>query len=62
VRYEDQWYSRHILLIPSAIRTEEETENELNAIRQRVIDGESFAALAKEFSEESSKLNLDSIF
>ena len=52
VQFEDQWQSRHILLIPSAIRTEEDTELELNNIRQRVIDGESFESLAKEFSED----------
>ena len=52
VQFEDQWQSRHILLIPSAIRTEDDTELELNNIRQRVIDGESFELLAKEFSED----------
>ena len=52
VQFEDQWQSRHILLIPSAIRTEDDTELELDNIRQRVIDGESFESLAKEFSED----------
>ena len=52
VQFEDQWQSRHILLIPSAIRTVNDTELELNNIRQRVIDGESFESLAKEFSED----------
>ena len=52
VQFEDQWQSRHILLIPSAIRTENDTELELNNLRQRVIDGESFESLAKEFSED----------
>ena len=52
VQFEDQCQSRHILLIPSAIRTEDDTELELNNIRQRVIDGESFESLAKEFSED----------
>ena len=52
VQFEDQWQSRHILLIPSAIRTENDTELELNNIRQRGIDGESFESLAKEFSED----------
>ena len=52
VQFEDQWQSRHILLIPSAIRTEDDTKLELNNLRQRVIDGESFESLAKEFSED----------
>ena len=38
--------------MPSAIRTEENTEKELNEIRLRVIDGEDFGELASEFSED----------
>ena len=52
VQYEDQWSSRHILLIPSAIRDEETTEKEINDIRDRIIEGESFSDLAKEHSED----------
>ncbi len=61
VKYEDQWQSRHILLIPSTIKNEEDSEKELNEIRQRVLDGEDFASLADEFSEDpgSAKLGGD---
>ena len=61
VRFEEQWQSRHILLMPSAIRTEEETKNQLKEIRQRILDGEDFASLANEFSEDpgSAKLGGD---
>ncbi len=52
VKFEDQWQSRHILLIPSAIRDKDETKLQLNNIRQRIIDGEDFAELAEEFSED----------
>ena len=52
VKYESQWLSRHILLMPSAIRTSEETEKELIEIRQRVMEGEDFALLANEFSQD----------
>ncbi len=52
VKYEDQWSSRHILLIPSAIRDEETTEKEINIIRNRITDGESFSELAREHSED----------
>ena len=52
VKFEDQWQSRHILLIPSAIRNKDETKLQLNNIRQRIIDGEDFAELAEEFSED----------
>ena len=61
VKYEEQWQSRHILLIPSAIRSEEDTEKQLNEIRERVLLGEDFISLADEFSEDpgSAKLGGD---
>lgn len=52
VQYQDQWSTRHILLIPSKIKNEEETKTELNNIRQRILDGEDFGMLADEFSED----------
>ncbi|MDC3244908.1 peptidylprolyl isomerase [Gammaproteobacteria bacterium] len=52
VQYEDQWFSRHILLSPSAIRDEESTKLEINTIRDRVLNGEEFADLAEEYSED----------
>ena len=52
VKFEDQWQSRHILLTPSAIRNDEETKNQLNDIRDRIINGDDFAILAEEFSED----------
>jgi len=52
VRYEDQWLARHILLIPSTIRNEEQTKNELTDIRNRILDGEDFVLLAASYSED----------
>ena len=52
VQYEDQWFSRHILLSPSAIRDEESTKIEITNIRERILNGEEFAALAEEHSED----------
>lgn len=52
VRYEDQWLTRHILLIPSTIRNEEQTKNELTDIRNRILDGEDFVLLAASYSED----------
>ncbi len=52
VEFEDQWQVKHILMIPSAIRTDKETYEEITSIRKRFIDGESFEDLAKEFSED----------
>ncbi len=61
VQFEDQWNARHILLIPSAIRSNDETEIQLKEIRQRVIEGDDFALLAEEFSEDpgSAKIGGD---
>ena len=52
VQFEDQWNSRHILLTPSAIRSESETKDQLSNIRERIINGEKFEDLAEEFSED----------
>jgi peptidyl-prolyl cis-trans isomerase SurA len=38
--------------MPSAIRDEESSENELNEIRLRILDGEDFGKLADEYSED----------
>lgn len=43
---------RHILLKPSAIRTSDETRQLAEDLRQDVIGGEDFAALAREYSED----------
>ena len=61
VQFQDQWKSRHILLMPTAIRDDEETVRLLNEIRDRIISGEDFGALADEFSEDpgSAKLGGD---
>ena len=47
-----QTKARHILLKASAIRNEAATEAEIKALRQRIIDGENFTDLAREFSED----------
>ena len=57
VQFEDQWKVRHILLSPSAIRTNEETFQEIEDIRNSILDGEDFATLAKDFSEDPGSAN-----
>jgi peptidyl-prolyl cis-trans isomerase SurA len=47
-----QTKARHILLKTSAIRTNDQAQQQLSAIRQRIIDGEDFAVLAKQYSED----------
>ena len=52
VKNEDQWSARHILLVPSTIRDDEATIQELENIRQKIIDGENFAKMANDYSED----------
>jgi len=52
VKNEDQWLARHILLIPSTIRDDEATIQELENIRKKIIDGENFAKMADDYSED----------
>jgi peptidyl-prolyl cis-trans isomerase SurA len=47
-----QTRARHILLKASAIRSEDATRELAYALRQRVLNGESFHDLAKEYSED----------
>ena len=43
---------RHILITPTAIRSEEESATLIQEIKQRLDQGEDFAELAKEFSDD----------
>lgn len=52
VKFEEQWETRHVLLIPSAIRDVDATKAEAEVLRERVLAGEDFALIAKEFSED----------
>ena len=52
VQFEDQWLVRHVLMASSAIRNDEETQQQLTNIRKRIIEGEDFSLLAEEFSED----------
>ncbi len=54
----DEVHVRHILIKPSAIRSEEESRRLIERLRERILAGESFAELAKNFSEDpGSALN-----
>ena len=52
VKFEEQWETRHILLIPSAIRDVDATKAEAEVLRERILAGEDFALIAEEFSED----------
>jgi len=49
---QQQTKARHILLSANAIRNQKQTQEALEAIYQRILKGEDFASLAKEFSED----------
>ncbi|MDE0840551.1 MAG: peptidylprolyl isomerase [Porticoccaceae bacterium] len=54
----EQHFARHILIAPNQIRNDESTVNQLEELRQKVANGENFAILAKEYSEDAgSALN-----
>ena len=52
VRFEDQWNVRHILMMTTKLRDETFTKEELEEVRARVVGGEDFSLLAKEYSED----------
>ena len=52
VRFEEQWNVRHILMMTTKLRDETFTKKELEDVRARVVGGEDFSLLAKEYSED----------
>ena len=52
VRFEEQWSTRHILMMPTKLRDKTFTKKELEEVRIRALEGEDFSLLAKEFSED----------
>src|SRR5690606_38856938 len=58
----DEFNVRHILIKPSEIRSEEEAAQLIQRLYQRIRAGESFADLARSFSEDpGSALNAGSL-
>ncbi len=47
---------RHIMLTPNEIRDEEETLEQIQELRQRILDGEDFATVARQNSEDASSV------
>lgn len=47
---------RHIMLIPNEIRDEDQTRAAVEGLRQRIIDGESFATLARQNSDDATSV------
>ncbi|MDH2434278.1 peptidylprolyl isomerase [Pokkaliibacter sp. MBI-7] len=48
----EQTHARHILLTPSAIRDEAQTKALADRLRQRISNGEDFAKLAREYTDD----------
>lgn len=52
----NQTHLRHIMLTPNEIRTEEQTIEEIEELRQRILDGEDFASIARQNSDDASSV------
>ena len=49
---QEQWELRHILLQPNEIRDSDATRRELSELREQIVAGESFSALARAYSAD----------
>ena len=49
---QEQWEIRHILLQPNEIRDDDATRGEIAEIREQILAGESFGALARAYSAD----------
>lgn len=47
---------RHIMLTPNEIRDEQQTEDAIRELRQQIIDGEEFAPLARQNSDDDTSV------
>lgn len=51
-----QTHFRHIMLSPNEIRDEQQTEDEIRELRQKIVDGEDFASLARQNSDDDNSV------
>ena len=49
---QEQWELRHILLQPNEMRDDDSTRSEVAELREQIVAGESFAALARAYSAD----------
>lgn len=57
-RVVTEYHARHIMVRPGELVSDEEAYEKIVTIRSRVLAGEDFAALAKEYSDDPSSANL----
>ena len=55
-QFVNQTRVRHIMLSPNEIRNEEQTEAEARKIHQPILDGEDFATIARQNSDDASSV------
>ena len=55
-QFVNQTRVRHIMLSPNEIRNEEQTEAEARKIHQLILDGEDFATIARQNSDDASSV------
>ena len=55
-QFVNQTKIRHIMLSPNEIRDEAQAEREISQLRQRILDGEDFATLASQNSDDASSV------
>ena len=53
-----EYQARHLMIMPSELRTAEEAETLINELHERIEDGEDFAVLAREYSDDTRSANL----
>jgi len=53
-----EYRARHLLISPSELVSEREARERIEQLRQRILDGESFEDLAREYSSDQSTANI----
>lgn len=51
-----QTHFRHIMLSPNEIRDEQQTEDAIRELRQKIVDGEDFSSLARQNSDDDGSV------
>ena len=55
-QFVQQTHLRHIMLSPNEIRNDEQSLAEIRRLRQRILDGEDFAPIARQNSDDAASV------